>query len=372
MIKLSKSFLNSKEIIAVKKVLKSNFLGMGPIVKKFEDKLSLYFNRNVVCVSSGTAALQLALQALSLKKNSEVIMPSLNFVAGYHAVLANNLKPKLCDVNASDMLINIEDLKKKINKNTKVIMPVHYSGIPYQNIFEIYKIAKQKKLRVIEDAAHSFSSYYNGKLVGSFGDISCFSFDGIKNITSGEGGCVVTKDKKILEKIKNYRFLSIKKESENRYKKNKNYFYDVEEIGWRYHMSDIMAAIGIEQLKKVSLFRKKRFKIIKYYKKLLAKNKSITLMIDQNNNYCPHIAVIKSVKKINRLNLVNFFKKNKIEIGYQWKPIHKLSIYKKYFNKKDFKNTDYLSERIFTIPLHLHLKKADIQNISRLINEYFK
>jgi dTDP-4-amino-4,6-dideoxygalactose transaminase len=373
MIKLSSSSLDTKEYIAVKKILQSNYLGMGPEVKKFEDNLKKFLKRETVCVSSGTAALQLALQALGLKKNSEIIIPSLNFISGYHAIIANNLKPVLCDNNKETLSIDIEDLKKKITKRTKAIIPVYYSGYAYDNLLQIYKIAKIHKLRVVEDAAHAFGSYYNKKLIGSFGDISCFSFDGIKNITSGEGGCVVTNDKKIINKIKDYRFLSIVKESEKRYVKKKGYFYDIKEIGWRYHMSDIMAAIGNVQLKKINLFRKKRLKLLSLYKKKLFNNKKIELLFQDNNIYCPHISVIKSKKKINRKHLKNYFDKKKIEIGYNWKPIHKLTIFKKNNIKKvALQNTNYIAERIFSVPLHYNLKKKDVIKISNLINEYFK
>ena len=142
-------------------------------------------------------------------------------------------------------------------------MPTHYGGNA-GNIDEIYKIAKYYNLRVIEDAAHAFGSLNKNKLIGSFGDIACFSFDGIKNITSGEGGCIVSNDKKIIKLSKEIRFLSIEKETENRYLKKKQYFFDVKRQGWRYHMSDIMAAIGIEQFNKIDRFSKRRKQIAKY------------------------------------------------------------------------------------------------------------
>ena len=136
-------------------------------------------------------------------------------------------------------------------------MPVHYTG-GVSNLNEIYEIADELNLRVIEDAAHSFGSKYNSKRIGSFGDISCFSFDGIKNITSGEGGCIVSSDKNVIDKIKDLRLLGVEKDSENRYLGKRTWSFDVNKQGWRYHMSNIMASIGIQQLKKFKIFFKEK------------------------------------------------------------------------------------------------------------------
>ena len=149
------------------------------------------------------------------------------------------------------MSIDLIDAEKKITSKTKAIIPVHYAGNT-GNLDKVYKLAKKYKIRVIEDAAHAFGSKYKNKKIGSFGDIVCFSFDGIKNITSGEGGCVVTKDKKVLNNIKISRVLGIKKNIKNNLK------FEVHKQGWRYHMSNIMAAIGIEQLKKFDRFAQQR------------------------------------------------------------------------------------------------------------------
>ena len=370
LIRLSKCSLKNSEYAAVIKVLKSDYLGMGHVVKKFENKLSSYFKREAVCVSTGTSALHLALQSLNLKYGDQVIIPSLNYVSGFQAVTAARLVPVLCDVRKIDLSMSTEDLKKKINKKTKVIMPTLYGGNP-GNIDEIYKIAKKFNLRVVEDAAHAFGSYKNSKLVGSFGDISCFSFDGIKNITSGEGGCVVTNDKKIIKRIKDIRFLGIKKESEKRYNKKKQFEFDVSEQGWRNHMSDIMASIGIEQLKKISYFRKKRQILAKYYIKLLSNNKNIELLDVDFNKVCPHIFVIVSKKKFNRRKLKEWFSKNKIEVGYHWKPIHELSFFKKNYKFKSLANTNNIKNRILTLPIHVDLKKNSVERVSKKVNEYF-
>ena len=310
-IRLSKCSLDKKEINSVIKTLSSDFLGMGPKVKQFERLLSNYFKRETVCVSSGTSALHLAIDALDLDNNAEIIIPSNTYVAGLQAILASNKKPVLCDINSDNLSICTEDLELKITKHTKVIMPTLYGGDP-GNIKEVYKVARRYGIRVIEDAAHALGSSIGKKKVGSVGDIVCFSFDGIKNITSGEGGCVVSSDKKILNKIRESRFLSIKKESENRYIKKKQYEFDVERIGWRYHMSDIMASIGIEQIKKLNQFKNKRQQLVKLYIKLLSKNSKISFLNYDINQVCPHIFVIFIKSIFDRKKIKNFFEKKKI------------------------------------------------------------
>ena len=248
-------------------------------------------------------------------------------------------------------------------------MPTLYSG-DSGNLDQIYKIAKKQKLRVIEDAAHAFGSYRKKKLIGGHGDISCFSFDGIKNITSGEGGCIVSNDKSVINLAKEIRFLSIKKESENRYQKKKQFLFDVVRQGWRYHMSDIMASIGLTQLKKINKFRQRRQQIANRYINYFKKNRDVELLELNYNSICPHIFVIKLKKNFNRLELIKWFKKNKIEIGYHWKPLHELTFYRKNFKKTNLPNTDLIKKRILTLPIHFDLKDYEIDIVCRKVNEY--
>ncbi len=368
-IRLSKCSLGNEEIKSVSKILKSDFLGMGPNVLKFEKILSNFFKRKAVCVSSGTSALHIALESLGLKKGDEVILSSLNYIAALQAVTAAGLTPVLCDIRLSDFSLCTNDLKKKLTKKTRVIMPTHYGGNA-GNIDEIYKIAKLKKIRVIEDAAHAFNSFNKRKLIGSFGDICCFSFDGIKNITSGEGGCIVSSDKKIIKLSKEIRFLSIEKESENRYLKKKQFSFDVKRQGWRYHMSDIMAAIGIEQFYKINKFSRRRKQIAKIYSKKFQNNENIELLEIDYSLTTPHIFVIKLKKKFNRLKLTKWFKKFNIEIGFHWKPLHELSFFKKNFKSKNLNNTNYIKDKIITVPIHVDLSDRDINFVCKKVSQF--
>ncbi len=297
MIKLSSSDISHKEIKNVNKVLKKQYLGMGKMVLNFEKKLERFFKSNVACTVNGTAALHLALQAAGVGRNDEVLVPSITYVASLQAITATGAMPIICDVNNFDGLLSIKDAEKKISKRTKAIMPVYFAGYS-GNINEVYSFAKKYNIKVIEDAAHAFGSKFNEKRIGSKGDYVCFSFDGIKNITSGEGGCVVSKKKYIIEKIKDLRLLGVIKDSDNRYKGSRSWIYDVKEQGWRYHMSDIMAAIGIIQLKRFPELSRKRIILAKHYDKLVNRINWIEPVRHNINEVIPHIYVIKIKKNI--------------------------------------------------------------------------
>ncbi len=371
-IRLSKSCISKKEKISVIKVLSKGFLGMGPIVKKFEAKLSKFFSRNVVCLNSGTAALHVALQACGIGKNDEVIVPSLTYVASFQAISATGAKPVACDIDLENLHMCPSDLKKKITKKTKAIMPVHLTGSA-DNLDKIYIIAKRYKLRVIEDAAHAFGTIYKKRKVGSFGDISCFSFDGIKNITSGEGGCIVTNDKKILKRSKDIRLLGITNDSEKRYLGHRSWISDVKYQGWRYHMSDINASIGLAQLQKYNLLSRRRKILCKLYDKEFKENKYIKLFKKNYKDVSPHIYVVRIINLKKRDILRKKLSKKGIQTGIHYFPNYKYTKYKELSNR--FPNTEKVFKQILSLPMHPDMTLQQIKFVSRelksLINKNY-
>lgn len=368
LIKLSKSSISEAEKKAVLRVLDKEYLGMGEEVKNFEAHLSNYFEREVCCVVNGTAALQLALQACEIKVDDEVIVPSLTYVSSFQAIKATGAKPIACDINIDTLCICINDLERKITSKTRAIMPVHYSG-GCGDLDEIYELANKYKLRVIEDAAHAFNTTYKEKKIGSFGDIVCFSFDGIKNITSGEGGCIVTEDKIILQKIKDLRLLGVEKDSENRYLGKRSWEFDVKQQGWRYHMSNIMAAIGIEQLKKIEVFAEKRKNLSRKYDKLIkSTNLNIKLINHNYNHVTPHIYVIRILGLKNRNLLQEMLLERNIQTGIHYQPNHLLSIFKNN-QSLNFPNLSIIYPELLTLPLHVDLYESDIEYIVAELNK---
>ena len=187
---------------AVMGVLDREYLGMGAEVQLFEEALSDFFGRPAVCVINGTAALHLALQACGIGRDDEVLVPSLTYISSFQSISATGAKPIACDISKETYLLNIEDAERRITRKTKALMPVHYTG-GVGDLKAVFKFAEKNILRVIEDAAHALGTIYNNKRVGSFGDVACFSFDGIKNITSGEGGCIVTKNETVFHNVIN-------------------------------------------------------------------------------------------------------------------------------------------------------------------------
>ena len=214
MIRLSQSSISQQEVVAVTQVLHEDFLGMGEQVKLFEEELKFFFKRDVSCVSSGTAALHLALEAIGLSKGDQVLVPSLTYVASFQAITATGATPVACDICTDTLTIDFNDAARRMSSSVKAIMPVHYAGAAI-NLDDIQSFAKKYGIRVVEDAAHAFGSEWRDVKVGQIGDITCFSFDGIKNITAGEGGCIVTSDKNISEYVKDARLLGVVNDTEN-------------------------------------------------------------------------------------------------------------------------------------------------------------
>jgi len=343
----------------VMSVLDEGYLGMGRFVESFEKKLSQFFNRDTSCVVNGTAAIQLALQAAGIERNDEVLVPSLTYVASYQAISATGAIPVSCDITKDNLCLDPKQIESRITKKTKAILAVHYAG-EAGNIDEILTIAKKYHLRVIEDAAHAFGSSHKGRLVGSFGDIACFSFDGIKNITSGEGGCIVSGDKKIIEKVNELRLLGVLGDSKQRFLGKRSWDFEVNEQGWRYHMSNIMAAIGIEQFNKKEILFKKRQNLAKSYDKLLI-NSKVDILKKNYNLIVPHIYPIILPKASNRNILRQNLLDCGIETGVHYKPNHLLNLYKKINHNLPI--TKNLQDRILTLPLHPGLTNKDIEKV---------
>ncbi len=366
-IRLSKSCIGDAEKIAVNRVLDRGFFGMGQEVKDFETGLTEFFGRPVVCVVNGTAALHLALQASGVKQGDEVLVQSLTYVASFQAITATGARPVSCDIVISSLGIDLNDAKRKITSKTKAIMPVHYAG-SVGDLDAIYDFANAHGLRVIEDAAHAFGTTYKGKKVGTIGDIVCFSFDGIKNITSGEGGCVVTGDSVILDRIKDARLLGVQNDTDKRFSRERSWDPDVSYQGWRYHMSDIMAAIGKEQLANFNYHKTRRQEIAKRYVSRIGDIPSVTIFKHDYDNVVPHIFVILLGEGTDRVGLIKFLKKNGIPTGIHYKPNHLLTYFSN-DSKEVLPTTDMLYPRLLTLPIHPDLDYKTVDFIVDFLKE---
>jgi dTDP-4-amino-4,6-dideoxygalactose transaminase len=369
MIRLSKSIIGAKELDAVIDILKKEFLGTGPETQSFEKDICEYLNNevDVACVNTGTSALQLALEACEIGSGAEVLVPTLTYLASFQAISATGALPIPCDVLETSGLIDLVDAQKRITSQTKAIMPVHYAGY-MGNLDAIYEFAKNYNLRVIEDAAHAFGSIYKNNKIGIIGDVVCFSFDGIKNITSGEGGAVVSANKKVIHKVFDARLLGVQNDSDNRYQRQRSWEFDVVSQGWRYHMSDIMAAIGRIQLSRFeSEFKPKRMNLHKRYRENLSCVNFVKMFESNLETVVPHIMPIRIIngnRDILRQKLAEFG----IQTGIHYKPNHLLSYYGA--GKLSLPTAEKLYKELLTLPLHPDLLYSDIDLICDKIHKY--
>ena len=369
-LRLSKSCIGQEEKTAVMSVLDRGFLGMGTEVRDFENELTSFFGRPATCIVNGTAAIHIALQGIGIESGDEVLVQSLTYVASFQAITAAGGTPIACDFNPDTGTIDLIDARKRITEKTKAIMPVHYAGC-VGNLDEIYNFAKEYDLRVIEDAAHAFGTEYKGSKVGSFGDIACFSFDGIKNITSGEGGCVVTDDLDVLERIRDARQLGVQQDSERRFAGLRSWNPNVLDQGWRYHMSDIMAAIGRIQLKNFAYHKATRQSLAKEYSAILKEEPLVTLFNHDYKNVVPHIYVVILDSSIDRSELIDILSGSGIPTGIHYKPNHLLS----FFHRDEIEglpNTEEYSSRLLTLPLHPELSRDDVKFITTQLREHLR
>lgn len=366
MLPVSRPFFGKEELSRISEVLDSRWLGLGATVKEFEDKSAAFLNApRFLAVNTGTTALHLALKASGIGNGDEVIIPSLTFVAGPQAIIAAGAKPVFCDVIDETLNIDISDVEKLITKNTKAIMPVHYRGLA-SDMDGLLAIAKQHDLIVIEDAAHAFGSKYNGREIGSFGHITCFSFDPIKNVTCGEGGGVVFQDSAMHELAIKMRILGIDKDTWARYQNKRSWFYDVTEEGYRYHMPNFCAAIGVVQLGRFKEMNTKRIEICKRYDNELENLKSIKTFPINYHETAPFMYIVYAE---DRNTFMEFMGQKGIGTGVHYIPSHTFSYFKK-CRKSQLKNTEWLAEGITTIPLYYEMKNEDVEHVISCIKEY--
>ncbi len=368
MVKLSKGSFGEEELAEIQSAFEYGYLGLGYKVDEFEVELKKYLgSKNVIAVNTGTSALHLSLDVLGIGLGDEVIVPSLTFVASFQAISATGAVPVPCDVSLDTLLMDIEDAQSKISPRTKAIMPVHYGGSPC-DMDSLLKIKEGHGIRIIEDAAHAFGSSYKGKNIGSFGDICCFSFDSIKNITCGEGGAIVFNDSNLMEDLKVKRLLGINRKAQtSKSWKERGWSYDVVTQGFRYHMSNLNASIGLAQLKKVDRFISRRREICRKYVSALKNIPSVGLLPIDYSTVAPHIFVVR-VFEGKRDGLMEFLKSRDIETGISYIPNHLHTYYK---CQHALPKTEKLYTEILSLPLHVELTDSDVQEVADGIKDFF-
>jgi dTDP-4-amino-4,6-dideoxygalactose transaminase len=358
---------------AIETALKSNLLTDGPILRKFENKFCKFTgSKYAIGVSNATSALHLSLKSLGIGKGDEVIIPNITFVATANAVLYVDATPVLVDVNDHDINISTKSIEKSITKKTKAIIPVHFAGKSC-DMLAIQKIAKKNNLEIIEDCAHALGTKFNKTHVGNFGKTGCFSFYPTKNLTTFEGGMVITNSKKIASKIRSMRNHGINKSLKERFSTGYPWDFDVSELGYNFRLDEIRSSLGLNQLKRLHKMNKLRQDASRYYKKQLKSINGIKLLDDPNlkNNSC-HLFVIKILKNfiMDRNLLFKYLLKNGIRTSVHYKPLNKFSFYKsksKIYSSLEV--SEQLYSKILSLPLFPQITKRELNLVINAIKD---
>ena len=346
--------------------LESGWITTGPRVKKFEELLKTYFNApHALTLSSATAGLHLALAALELKPGDEVITTPMTFAATLNMIVLTGGKPVLVDVEPDTYNMDVARLGKAITQRTRAIMPVHFAGLPV-DLDPLYALADKHGLRVIEDAAHAIGTEYKGRRIGAFGDTQVFSFHPNKNITTGEGGCVVTRDDKMAEQIALLRFHGMDREAWNRFGKTGSQHYEIITPGYKYNMMDIQAALGLHQLPALEGFIRRRTELAQRYRKLLAGWPQWTLpgTPPYPHRHAWHLftpLINPAAAGLDRDAFMEGMKQRNIGTGIHYRAVHLYPYYREHFGFKrgDFPNAESISDRIVSLPLFPGMGDAD-------------
>ena len=369
-----KTHTTSEEIEAVVDTIKSGWLTTGPKVLEFEQKFKEYIDaKEAISLNSATAALHLALKAIGLKEDDEVIIPTNTFVATAEVVTYFNAKPVLCDIEEDTHNIDVSKIENLITPKTKAIIPVHFAGQPC-DMDEIYKIAKKYNLKVIEDAAHALPSTYKGVKIGALpkSDITCFSFYATKTLSTGEGGMATTSNPDFAKSIKINRLHGISRDAWDRYTTKGSWYYEVVDNGNKYNTTDINAALGLVQLKKQDILRQKREAIAKKYIEAFRNNSNIVLpVIKKDRTTSWHLFVVKVP---NRDKVIEELKIRGVGCSVHFIPIHKQPYYK---NRYKYKDSDYpVANRVFnqslSLPIYPDMSQDEINYVIENLLEVIK
>jgi len=376
--RFSPPFYGEEEILSAAECIKNGWTGSGGKVLEFE-KLVKETNGfdNAIAVSSCTAALFLSLKAIGIGEGDEVITTAMTFCSTVNVILHVGAKPVLCDIDPKNKNINPNEILKKINKKTKAIIPVHYTGYPC-DMDSIMKIANENKIHVIEDCAHAFETYYKGKRCGSFGIVGCYSFYATKNIAIGEGGMVVTNNSEIAKKIRIMSLHGLSKDAWKRFMGNQKRSYDVIEIGYKFNMTDIQASIGICQIKKLKKMTLIRKKIWDTYMSSI-NNEEICLPIipkDESSNHAMHLFNIGLPEYIDRDKFLEKANINyEIVFGIHYKSIPSFKIYKdlKLFdNSNELKYSNAWGNRNLSLTISPAVTDNEVEKTIEVLNSLLK
>jgi dTDP-4-amino-4,6-dideoxygalactose transaminase len=367
-----KPLIESAEIEASRSALELGWLGMGSYVGAFEESLKEYLgvdNRYVAAVSTGHAAIQLALLAMGVGPGDEVITPSFNNAADFQAILATGAEPVFCDIDEDTLCINVEKAEELISVRTKAIIVMDYDCMLCNHDL-IAEFARAHGVRVLHDAAHSFGSRYKGQMVGSFSDVTTFSFDPVKTITCIDGGAMVLSSKNELALVQEMRLLGMNQSAAVMYSNERAWTYDIQRIGFRYHMANLHAAIGLAQLEKIDLISRNRRAACQYYNENLKDISDVVVPKTDFADITPFLYYIRVLGN-QRKALRAYLNERNVDTGIHWQPGHDFTLFKNY-RCGDLSVTDRIGREVMSLPLHSIMSVHTIDRVISSIRDFFR
>ena len=375
----SRPALNRAAIDEVVACLESGWITTGPRVKKFEEELQAYLQApHALALSSATAGLHLALAALKLKPGDEVVTTPMTFAATLNTIVLAGGKPVLVDVAPDSYNIDVSRLAEVVTPRTRAIMPVHFAGLPV-DLDPLYQLADKHGLRVIEDAAHAIGAEYKGRRIGAFGDTQVFSFHPNKNMTTGEGGCVTTRNDALAAEIALLRFHGMDREAWNRFGKSGSQHYEIVMPGYKYNMMDIQAALGLHQLPQLDGFIHRRTELVLRYQRLLAGWPQWTLpkAPEYAHRHAWHLyapLINPEPAGMDRDAFMQGMKTRNIGTGLHYRAAHLYPYYAEHygFKRGDFPYAESISDRIVSLPLFPTMTEADQDRVIAAMTDLFQ
>jgi len=374
----SRPSISQEAIDEVVACLKSGWITTGPRVAQFTEDLKNYFNAPFVLpLASATAGLHLALLAMRLEPGDEVITTPLTFAATLNTIVLAGGKPVLVDIDPASLNLDINRLEDAITNKTRVILPVHFAGLPV-DMDPVYELADRHGIRVLEDAAHAMGTEYKQKRIGSFGDTQVFSFHPNKNMTTGEGGCVVTTDAALAEEVARLRFHGVDRQAWNRYSKTGTQDYEVVLPGYKYNLMDMQAAIGIHQLHDLSGFIDRRNELANRYLEALSDWAQWTLPQQPSFEHVHswHLftpLINEDVTGMDRDEFMQAMKERNIGTGLHYRAVHLYPYYRDTFGfaPGDFPLAENVCERIVSLPLFPAMTDSDHDRVLDVMYRVF-
>ena len=372
-IRLFKPSLGEEELQAVQEAFDRSWVGLGPKVNEFEDAFEKFVGCNeAIALNSATAALHLALAVFRFPEGKKVLVPSLTFSATASAILYNRLIPVFIDSDPVSLGMSLDDLEKKYDKACVAIIPVHYAGHPFP-MDKLMPWANEKGLKVIEDCAHTVGGIYKGRMLGTWGDIGCYSFEEKKLMTTGDGGMICSNDPDLLKDVRAMRWVGIDKDNwktaqayTHTNKDALHWFYEINVLGYKYNMNDLAASIGLVQLKKLSAMNARRSAIIRQYLNGINGISGIRPLLPfEPENYPYQMFGIRST---DRDNLTISLKSKGIASGCHYTPLSIQPLFKEWGNNCPFIENEHNS--FITLPLHADLTDEEVNFIINKIKSF--